>query len=150
MEILRNLMSRPNRDRSRLNYSAMAAGYDGTCRSIERIRGRALIRLAAQPGEIIGDIACGTGATLVRLGEAVGEAGRAIGLEHSEEMARIAEGRVRHLDLQNCCEVRICAAESYQDARPFDALFFASRTMCCNRRRLCATSAPTHAMARAW
>ncbi|MBL8520077.1 MAG: methyltransferase domain-containing protein [Betaproteobacteria bacterium] len=80
--------------------------------------------VAVQPGEVVGDIACGTGATLVRLGEAVGETGRAIGLEHSAEMARIAEGRIRDHGMQDRCKVRLCAVESYLEAERFDALLF--------------------------
>ena len=78
---------------SQRNYDRHAASYDATCRRILGIRAEAIAALALRPGETVLDVACGTGATLPALAEAVGPGGRVIGIEHSAAMAAIARTR---------------------------------------------------------
>ena len=83
----------PDREASLRNYARHAPIYDDTCHRILGIRADAIEALALRPGDVVIDVACGTGATLAALAERVGPAGRVIGIEHSPEMAAIARER---------------------------------------------------------
>lgn len=84
----------PDRIRSLASYARLAGSYDASSRHILGIREAALAALAPAPGETIFDVACGTGPVLARLAEAVGTAGRVLGIEHSPEMAAVARERI--------------------------------------------------------
>lgn len=122
--IVSNFAPTPDVRRAIRNYRNLSANYDETCRTIEGIRARALAQLAAQPGETIADVACGTGATLVQLGEAVGERGTVIGLELSTDMANLASQRIEAAGLAGRCQLRVGAIEGYRDRITYDALLF--------------------------
>jgi SAM-dependent methyltransferase len=94
LSVLDNLAPQPSASRAMENYRAMAPGYDTTCTRIEGLRLATVQALALQPGEIVFDIACGTGPTLPLLAELVGPAGRVVGIELSPEMAAQARSRV--------------------------------------------------------
>ena len=76
--LLRNIGPRPDALRARDSYRELAAGYDASCTRIESLRALAVRMLALSPGETVLDIACGTGAALPLLGDAVGPSGRVI------------------------------------------------------------------------
>lgn len=78
-------MAGPDRQEAIARYRAAAAKYDRDTRSIERFRRLALARLAPRPGERILDVACGSGANLPALAEAVGPEGRVTGIDSSAE-----------------------------------------------------------------
>lgn len=62
-----------------------------------RIRASAIELLDLQPGDTVVDLGCGTGANLVALADAVGEAGRVIGVDLSSKMLAQARRRAnRH------------------------------------------------------
>ena len=83
----------PDPQLSLRRYADHAASYDATCHRILGIRAAAIEALQLRPGDVVYDVACGTGATLAALAERVGPAGRVIGIEHSPEMAAIARSR---------------------------------------------------------
>ena len=63
--------------------------------SVVRLRDWAFDRLAPQPGETVLDVGAGTGDTVIRLARAVGDGGRAIGVEPNPAMREVAAGRAR-------------------------------------------------------
>lgn len=90
-----NLHRVPDRALARARYRALAPGYDATCRRVERMRRAALEALALKEGEIVFDVACGTGPMLPALARCVGPSGAVVGIEQSPEMLEIARERVR-------------------------------------------------------
>jgi demethylmenaquinone methyltransferase/2-methoxy-6-polyprenyl-1,4-benzoquinol methylase len=83
----------PDRRRSLESYARHASRYDATCSRIHGIRAAAIEALALRPGDVVFDVACGTGATLAPLAQRVGPGGRVVGVEHCPEMAAIARAR---------------------------------------------------------
>ena len=119
-----NLSSRPNAARAVKRYRNLAVAYDESCGLIEGIRARAVAALGLRPGEVVCDVACGTGATLVALAQAVGEGGQVIGLELSDDMATLAHKRIESAGLTDRCRVRVGAIEEYLDRNRYDAFLF--------------------------
>jgi ubiquinone/menaquinone biosynthesis C-methylase UbiE len=74
------------------------------------------------PGEVVLDIACGTGTTLMEIGKRVGPAGRAIGVELSPDMARIAQHKIEGSGLRT--ELVVCRAEALELDVRADAMLF--------------------------
>ena len=56
----------------------------------ESVRERTIEHLDLRPGQTVFDVACGAGATLLALSDAVGPGGRVIGIEQSSDMAALA------------------------------------------------------------
>ena len=83
----------PDRTAALRSYRALATGYDDSCKYILDIRAMAIHLLQLRPGEVVFDVACGTGSTLPVLSTLVGPAGRVIGIEQSPEMAAFARVR---------------------------------------------------------
>lgn len=65
------------------------------------IRLRTIDRLQLHPGDIVLDVACGTGLSFAPLRERIGPAGRLIGIEVSSEMIALARGRCQQQDWRN-------------------------------------------------
>jgi ubiquinone/menaquinone biosynthesis C-methylase UbiE len=82
-------------------YRELAKSYDATCALTEPIRRKAIALLNLQPGEVVLDIASGTGKSLPLLSAGVGPKGRVIAIEQSPEMADLSSERVDILDLTN-------------------------------------------------
>jgi len=74
-----------------------------------RARRRAIELLRLRAGQIVVDVACGTGANLTMLRERVGDGGRVIGLDYSEGMLDRARVKVR--GWSNVALVRLDAAQ---------------------------------------
>lgn len=88
-------VNRP-REAARSSYNRLSRWYDLLSGSIEtKLRNRGLERLSPRPGERILEIGFGTGHSLVALAEAVGPAGRVIGMDISEGMLSVAAARVQ-------------------------------------------------------
>ncbi len=102
-------------------YRRHAAGYDASAHRTMGIRRRAIAALALAPGDTVVDVACGTGLSLPLLREAVGPAGRVIGIEVSPQMMALA--RARCAGWPNVSLVEAPAEEADPGAR-FDAALF--------------------------
>ena len=76
-------------------YRRRAGIYDLELAAFEPVRRRAIDRLAPRPGDVVLDVGCGTGLSLALLLQAIGPAGRVIGIEQCPEMIAKARARVR-------------------------------------------------------
>ena len=112
----------PDRQTALNDYRSLASEYDVACRRIEEARRLAVTLLDVRPGDVVYDVACGTGATLPLLAAAVGSSGLVIGIEQSPEMAVLARQRVAGMESQ----VRIvnCSVEEMRDVPQADRMLF--------------------------
>jgi len=116
-------MAGPDPRRAVEKYRRHARGYDASAARTMALRRRAIGLLGLRPGDVVLDVACGTGLSLPLLREAVGPGGRVIGVEVSPEMIVQARERVARSSWSN---VRLVEA-SMEDANlgePFDAALF--------------------------
>jgi demethylmenaquinone methyltransferase/2-methoxy-6-polyprenyl-1,4-benzoquinol methylase len=82
---------------ARERYRALAGDYDVRTVAGQPYRRRTVQRLAAQPGEVILDVGCGTGLNFCQLEAGIGPNGRLIGIDLSPEMLTRARARIeRH------------------------------------------------------
>ncbi len=75
-------------------YRRHAAGYDASAARTEPLRRRTIAKLALRPGDAVLDVGCGTGLSFPLIAEAIGPAGRLIGIEQSPEMIALARRRL--------------------------------------------------------
>lgn len=122
--MLFNLRNRPDRALALSRYRSLAAGYDASCRSLGRMRGRALALLVLRAGEVVLDVGCGTGMMLTEIARRVGPGGRAIGIEPSAEMMALARERVRREGVEAIVTLIEAPAEEARFAVRADALLF--------------------------
>jgi ubiquinone/menaquinone biosynthesis C-methylase UbiE len=111
------------RARSLARYSRCAATYDRTCSPTWPIRERAIASLHLQPGQVVLDVACGTGLSLSLLRAAVGETGRVYGFDQSPEMLAQAFARADAAGWRNV-HLYESAAHALTLPEPIDALLF--------------------------
>ncbi len=121
--LLRNTTAQPDPARAVANYRCLAAGYDATCGRIATLRRRAMQELALKKGDVVFDIACGTGPALPLLAEAVGPTGYVVGVELSPEMAELARHRVARLSGGGRVQVVQGPVEDFEPEVEADALF---------------------------
>jgi demethylmenaquinone methyltransferase/2-methoxy-6-polyprenyl-1,4-benzoquinol methylase len=114
----------PDRTKALASYSAMAEGYDATCKRILGIRADAVRSLALREGETVFDVACGTGSTLVELARLVGATGRVVGIEQCPEMASQARAKVDALGLSDRVTLVVSPVEEARLEWRADALLF--------------------------
>lgn len=119
--MLDNARRGPDRALSNERYRDLAAGYDASCRWLDRIRRDAIDLLGPRAGETVYDIACGSGAMLPALAHEVGPGGAVIGIEQSPEMAAIALRRVEESGLANV-RIVVSAVEQAPPDSAADAL----------------------------
>ena len=81
---------------TRQNYDRLSRWYDSFSTSEERLTEIGLQLLSIQPCEQALEIGFGTGHSLVKLGRAVGEAGRVFGEDLSPGMVTVARQRVQN------------------------------------------------------
>lgn len=98
-------------ERSRQLYRRNAPVYDVMALPFGAIRRAALSLLAPQPGEVIVDLACGTGLSFAPLVRAVGSRGRVIGIDGSPDMLSRARRRIARHEWSNVATV-LADAES--------------------------------------
>lgn len=90
------------RESTRAYYDKISGVYDLLSeRSEEPMRDRGLELLAAQAGERVLEIGCGTGHATIALAGAVGETGHVDALDLSPKMIRQAEANVHALELHD-------------------------------------------------
>ena len=95
------LTKSPDRAQSLASYRGLASGYEATCTRIQGIRTAAIALLALRDGDTVFDVACGAGAMLPALAQAVGARGRVVGIEQSPEMASEARKRIAQAGVVN-------------------------------------------------
>jgi ubiquinone/menaquinone biosynthesis C-methylase UbiE len=98
---MRMAPSRPRPEVARARYDRGAGRYDLVTRVLDRPRRLAVDRLRLEPGETVLDVACGTGRNFRALQEAVGSAGRIVGVDISSGMLARAGERVRAAGWRN-------------------------------------------------
>lgn len=104
-------------------YRQHAAGYDASAQRTMGLRRQVIGMLALQPGETVVDVACGTGLSLPLLREAVGPAGKVIGIEVSPDMIEIARARCTAAGWNNVSLIEASVEEADAGAK-FDAALF--------------------------
>ncbi|TAK50582.1 MAG: methyltransferase domain-containing protein [Betaproteobacteria bacterium] len=120
-----NLRTHPDRAAALARYRELAPGYDASCWAVAGMRRQALALLAPAEGDVVFDVACGTGPMLPDLARCVGPSGRVIGIEQSPEMLAIARERVAREGVAATVTLLEAAAEECDpDARADRFLFF--------------------------
>jgi len=76
------------------HYDKLAEHYDRHTRRIDGIRQSTISRLNLKPGDVVMDVACGTGVSFNQLIELIGPEGKLIGIEQSPGMISQAKKRV--------------------------------------------------------
>lgn len=120
--LIENLHRMPNRERALRLYGELAAKYDGTVSRIAQIRDDAIASLDLQPGERVLDIACGTGETLLILGDKIRPAGKVVGVEQCPAMATLALQRVRPVFTHDEVQLVVSPVEMLDTEDRFDAV----------------------------
>ena len=87
-------MSGPDPARAIEKYRRHAAGYDATAARTMALRRRTIDLLELRAGDVVLDVACGTGLSFPLLRERVGPQGKVIGVELSPDMLAQAHARV--------------------------------------------------------
>jgi demethylmenaquinone methyltransferase/2-methoxy-6-polyprenyl-1,4-benzoquinol methylase len=118
-------LSTPDPQRALARYREHAAGYDASAARTLPLRYRAIWSLALAPGDAVLDVACGTGLSFPILQDAIGPAGRLVGVELSPEMAALAQARIDRARWTNATLV-VARLEDADLAPhgPFDAVAF--------------------------
>jgi ubiquinone/menaquinone biosynthesis C-methylase UbiE len=83
----------PDPDRAIEQYRRLAPGYDVMARAGMRYRRKAVELLELRRGEIVVDVACGTGLNFEPIIERVGPEGRLFGIDLSPDMLARARAR---------------------------------------------------------
>jgi hypothetical protein len=94
-------MSGPDAQRAVAKYRRLAWGYDRRIAPTAPLRRRAIERLRLANGDIVVEVACGTGINFPLIEERIGPSGRLIGLDLSPEMLAQARTRVDRDDWRN-------------------------------------------------
>lgn len=87
------------------------------------LRRKVVAMLGLAPGETVLDVACGTGLSLPLLRDAVGPAGRVVGVEVSPDMIRLARDRVAAAGWVNVTLLESSMEEAGLESS-FDAVLF--------------------------
>jgi demethylmenaquinone methyltransferase/2-methoxy-6-polyprenyl-1,4-benzoquinol methylase len=111
---------------TRQYYNKIAKVYDLLSEEAEKpMREAGLKKLAAQPGESILEIGFGTGHCLVEIAQAVGPAGKALGIDISDQMVSLARQLLEREGLAGRVSLERGDAEALPyDANSLDGVFF--------------------------
>ncbi len=111
-------------EQARAKYRQLAAEYDQRGPALAAEAREALVgRLDLRPGDIVLDVACGTGLSFPLIRDRIGEAGQIIGVDLSPDMLERARGRVATAGWENVTLVQ-ASAEDARIPRRVDALLF--------------------------
>jgi demethylmenaquinone methyltransferase/2-methoxy-6-polyprenyl-1,4-benzoquinol methylase len=116
-------ISRVNRSKeeARAAYNRISRWYDALAGSSERkFADAGLQKLAATEGETVLEVGFGTGHAILALARAVGSSGRVYGIDISDEMNKITQGRVNEASLAD----RVVLERGDAVQLPFDTGFF--------------------------
>jgi len=124
-EILRVRATLENIKKSYAKISKLYPIAEGTFE--KGLRARGLKLLSVQDGEEVLEIGVGTGFSLVEIAKAVGEKGKAYGLDITPQMLEITGERIGKTGLANRVELQEADARNmpYEDNK-FDAVYIAS------------------------
>ncbi len=114
----------PDRARAIAQYRDAAASYDRHMWFARGTHREAVARLDLEPGQVVLDVACGTGLNFAGIEERIGPSGRLIGLDLSPEMLALGRQRVDTAGWDNVTFVE-SAAEDVELPEAPDALLFA-------------------------
>ena len=115
---------RPNESAALANYARLAEDYDASCQRIEPLREEAVALLGLRPGDLVLDVACGTGKSFALLCAGVGAGGSVVGIELSPQMCRQARARAAALEPARVRVVEGSAENTDCGAELFDAVLF--------------------------
>lgn len=76
------------------DYRLLAARYDHATRRINGVRLAAIDALALRPGEVVLDVACGSGFCFAPLVERIGPRGHVLAFDHSPDLLALARARI--------------------------------------------------------
>lgn len=105
-------MHGPDAARAIEKYRRHAADYDATAVRTMALRRRTVDLLALRAGDVVLDVACGTGLSFPLLRERVGAKGKVIGVELSPEMLAQARARVQSHGWTNVALVQASMADA--------------------------------------
>lgn len=115
----------PDKQLARDKYRHIASGYDrlGRIRLAESVRRQAVELLDLKPGDVVIDVACGTGLSFQLMEEGIGPDGRLIGVDLSPEMLAKARDKIAQANWQNVTLIEGAADEATIPVQA-DAVFF--------------------------
>ena len=121
-EVMRVLQTK---DETKAFYNKISKVYDILADQSEApVRHAGLEKLNAHPGERVLEIGFGTGHCLIALAQAVGPTGKVYGIDLSEEMLKIAQGRLEKEGLDERAKLTCGdATELPYSSETMDAIF---------------------------
>jgi ubiquinone/menaquinone biosynthesis C-methylase UbiE len=124
----------PDADAAIGQYRSASEGYDRHMRRFARWQRMAVERLELGPGEVVIDVACGTGLNFPQLEARIGPSGRVIGIDLSPEMLAQARDRATNEGWENVTLIE-AAVEDAEFEGGGDAALSPSPMTSCNRPR---------------
>lgn len=116
-------MTGPDPARAIEQYRRHAARYDATAARTMALRRRTILLLDLKAGDVVLDVACGTGLSFSLLRDGVGPTGKVIGVELSPEMLAQARHRVESNGWTNVALIE-AAMEEAPIVEKLDAVLF--------------------------
>ena len=116
-------MNQPDAQRSVESYRRLAGRYDASCKRVMPVREEAVSLLGLRSGDVVVDVASGTGLSFAMLVQAIGSTGHLIAIEHSPEMMALARRRVDAAGWRNVTLIE-AATEAADVPVTFDAVLF--------------------------
>jgi SAM-dependent methyltransferase len=117
----RDSASTPLSERLRLYEKAWAESYELTDLQLSPLGQHAIEALGLRLGDVVLDIGCGTGQTLLQLAERVGADGRVIGVDVASSLLKLAKQRAERLNQVSLVQADATVLEMPSDSA--DAVF---------------------------
>ena len=116
-------MTAPDASLAVSRYRRLAERYDAATRRAAPVRALAVSALNLRRGDVVLDVACGTGACFPAIREKIGPEGRIIGVELSPDMLELARKRVADAGWTNVALIQ-SSMEAVRLPCPWDAALF--------------------------